>query len=72
MGEIAWFPTAWLSPYITWEARDDRSAVASISHGGTRATATLYFDDADRIVNFSAMAIDCSKMGIRSIGGRRP
>lgn len=55
LGEIAWFPTAWLSPNITWSVRDDRSATATISSGGVSVSGTLCFDDGDRIVGFEAI-----------------
>ena len=45
LGEIVWFPTAALSPHITWEAVDENSARATMEYAGTRGTALFYFDD---------------------------
>jgi hypothetical protein len=44
LGEIIWFPTAALSPYITWEPIDDVSALAIMEYAGIKGTATFYFD----------------------------
>lgn len=45
LGEIVWFPTAALKPYITWEAIDDLSARATMEYAGIRGSATFYFDE---------------------------
>ena len=45
LGEIVWFPTAALKPYITWEAIDDLSARATMEYAGTKGSATFYFDE---------------------------
>jgi hypothetical protein len=44
LGEIIWFPTAALSSYITWEPIDDLSAKATMEYGGTKGSATFFFD----------------------------
>ena len=44
LGEIIWFPTAALSPYITWEPIDDVSAKATMEYAGIKGSATFYFD----------------------------
>jgi hypothetical protein len=44
LGEIIWFPTAALSPYITWEPIDDLSAKATMEYAGIKGSATFYFD----------------------------
>lgn len=49
LNETMWFPAAILSPYITWEGRDDHSAVATMSYAGTIASATFIFDDEGRL-----------------------
>ena len=43
LGELAWLPTAWLSPWLRWEAVDDRSCRVVMDYGGTRAAVTLHF-----------------------------
>lgn len=45
LGEIIWFPTAALSPYITWEAIDDSSARATMEYAGIEGSAIFYFDE---------------------------
>jgi hypothetical protein len=36
LNETMWFPAGVLSPYISWEARDATSAVATMRYGGCR------------------------------------
>jgi hypothetical protein len=50
LGEIVWFPSAALAPYIRWEALDDASAKATMSYGGVTASAVFTFDDAGRVM----------------------
>lgn len=45
LGEIVWFPTAALSPYITWEAVDESSVRATIEYEGIKGTALFYFNE---------------------------
>jgi Family of unknown function (DUF6544) len=54
MSEIAWFPTAWLSDYISWQAVDARSARVTIRHEDITANALVSFDDRDRIASMEA------------------
>ncbi len=54
LGEIIWFPSAALAPYITWEPVDDRRARATLSHKGQRVSAEFEFDDRGRFVSLSA------------------
>ena len=44
LNETMWFPAAALSPYITWQAIDDSSAMATMSYAGVTASATFIFD----------------------------
>jgi hypothetical protein len=44
LGEIVWFPSAALNPYISWEAVDDNSARATMEYAGIKGTAMFYFD----------------------------
>jgi len=51
LAEAVWFPTALLpAAGVEWEPRDDRSAVATLEHDGTRVSLTFHFDDRDEIV----------------------
>ena len=45
LGEIVWFPTAALSPYITWEAVDESSARATMEYQGIKGSALFYFNE---------------------------
>ena len=54
LGEIVWFPSAALAPYIRWSPIDEHLARATISWGGSSATGVFTFDDQGRAVNMSA------------------
>lgn len=54
LGEICWFPSAALAPYISWEAMDERHARATITWSGTKASAVFEFDDRGRLLGLSA------------------
>ena len=54
LNEIMWFPAAALSPYISWQERDENSATAKMSHGGVVAPAVFYVDDEGRLTNMRA------------------
>ena len=50
LAEICWFPSAALSPYITWQAIDDYSAKASMTYNGVSGSVIFYFNkDGDMI-----------------------
>jgi hypothetical protein len=56
---VTWFndlciyaPGALIDPRITWADGDDHSAKATFTNGDLSITATLVFDDADRLVDF--------------------
>jgi len=55
LGEMVWFPSLALSPYVTWEAIDDTSAKATIKYMGTQGSGTFYFTSEGDFVKFSAM-----------------
>ncbi len=54
LGEMIWFPSAALEPYITWEAIDSVSAKATMSYGGVTASGVFTFDEEGRMLSFSA------------------
>jgi hypothetical protein len=54
LGEIAWFPSAALAPYLAWEEVDAQRARATMSHGGVEASAVFEFDDRDRLAQLQA------------------
>lgn len=55
LGEIIWFPTAAVSPYIKWEEVDLLTAKATMTYKGTTGSALFYFNDKGDFVKFSAM-----------------
>lgn len=54
LGEIVWFPSAALAPYIRWAPIDDTSARATMSHGGVTASGVFTFDQEGRAVKMTA------------------
>ncbi|GGC67410.1 DUF6920 family protein [Haloferax sulfurifontis] len=55
LAEMVWFPTAFLPGHgVSWEPRDDRSARATLSHGGSTATVVFHFDEIDEIARVTA------------------
>ncbi|HET8525393.1 MAG TPA: DUF6544 family protein [Actinomycetota bacterium] len=64
LNETMWFPAAVLAPYISWEARDESSAVATMRYAGVSASATFVFDDAGRLTNMIANRFDNAKKSI--------
>jgi hypothetical protein len=53
LGEMVWFPTSFLDDrFVTWEAIDDRTALALLHHRGREVSATFHFrrDGLPRVV----------------------
>lgn len=61
LAEIVWFPSASLSPYITWEFIDDYSARATMEYKGTKGSGVFYFDKDGHFKKFEAMRYQNSK-----------
>ncbi|MGQ1788498.1 DUF6544 family protein [Saccharicrinis sp. GN24d3] len=55
LGEIVWFPSAALSPFITWEAIDSHSAKATIDYKGTKGAGTFHFNENGDFIRYSAL-----------------
>ncbi len=55
LGEIVWFPSAALSPYIKWEPIDSLSAKATMDYRGTKASGTFYFNEQGDFIKYSAL-----------------
>jgi hypothetical protein len=55
LNEIMWFPTAFLGENITWEDVDTHSAQVTFSDCGKSVSATMFFDDTGRLINFTTM-----------------
>jgi hypothetical protein len=54
LGEMVWFPSAALSPYIRWEAVDADTARATMTYGGVSASGELRFADDGRVLEVRA------------------
>jgi len=55
LGEMVWFPTAALSPFITWKAIDSCSAKATMDYRGTKGSGTFYFNEQGDFIRYSAL-----------------
>lgn len=55
LGEMAWFPSLALSPYITWKEVNDTTATAIMDYQGTRGSGTFYFNADGDFIKFSAL-----------------
>lgn len=55
LGEMVWFPSMAMSPYISWEELDDLSAKASMEHQGTSGSGTFYFNEEGDFIRFTAL-----------------
>ncbi len=53
LGEMIWFPTAFLGKNVTWQGIDDHSAQVTLSDGGNKVTARIVFDAQGRPTLFS-------------------
>ncbi len=53
LAEIAWYPSAALSPRITWESVDDRSARATLNQNGKTVSGVFHFLPDGRVEAFS-------------------
>lgn len=47
--EMAWYPTAALSPYVTWEELDANAARATMTYRGISGSADFYFSEAGEL-----------------------
>ncbi len=54
LSEMIWFPTAFLSDNISFEPLDDRSARVTLTDGGKTVSATMFIDEAGRLVDLVA------------------
>jgi hypothetical protein len=55
LGEMVWFPSLALSPFITWQEIDEFTATATMNYNGTTGSGTFYFNSDGDFVKFSAM-----------------
>lgn len=54
LGEIIWFPSAALEPYIAWSPMDDTHAKATLTHGDVQVSAVFAFDKQGRFTSLTA------------------
>jgi len=54
LGEMVWFPSLAISPYIEWEEVDEQTAIAHMSINGTKGSGTFHFDQMGNFVRFQA------------------
>lgn len=55
LGEMVWLPSLAVSPFITWEAIDERNARASMNFMGTTATGTFTFSENGNFEMYTAL-----------------
>ncbi len=55
LGEMVWFPSLALSPYIDWEPIDEHTAKASMSYQGSSGSGTFHFNAKGEVTKFSAL-----------------
>ncbi|SMO91901.1 hypothetical protein SAMN06265379_11530 [Saccharicrinis carchari] len=55
LGEIVWFPSAALSPFITWEEIDSRWAKATMDYKGTKGSGTFHFNEKGDFIQYSTL-----------------
>lgn len=54
LGEICWFPSAALQPYIHWQEVDEHRAKATMTYEGVTASAVFTFDNDGRLITTEA------------------
>ncbi len=55
LGEMVWFPSLALSPYIAWEQLDSLTAKATMTYKGTTGSGIFYFNPNGDFIKFFAM-----------------
>jgi hypothetical protein len=54
LGEMVWFPTAWLSDDITWQAIDANAVQATIRQGDVTASVVLHINEQGQLTAVTA------------------
>jgi len=52
--ELAWYPSAVLSPFISWEEVDAYSATATINYEGLKGSVTYFFNEQSELLKVEA------------------
>lgn len=55
LGEMVWFPSLALSPFLTWQEVNDSTVIATMTYNGTAGSGTFYFNSQGDFNKFSAM-----------------
>lgn len=55
LGEMVWFPSLAVSPYVSWEEIDDLSAKATLTYKKSKGSGTFYFNEKGDFVKFVAL-----------------
>lgn len=55
LAEMGWYPSAALSPYVTWEKIDPTRARATMKYAGTTGSVEFHFDQDKNLEKVSAM-----------------
>lgn len=55
LGEMVWFPSLAISPYVSWKDINDTTATATMEFKGTKASGTFYFSKEGDFLKYSAM-----------------
>lgn len=55
LGEMVWFPSLAVSPFVSWEELDDLSAKATLDYQNTKGSGTFYFNEDGDFVKFIAL-----------------
>lgn len=53
LAEMAWFPTAYLSNAIVWQAADAQSAQATLRESGVTASMTMHMDEQGQLTHLT-------------------
>jgi hypothetical protein len=62
IGEIVWFPSLALSPYIMWEHLDENRAKATMNYKGTSGSGIFYFNSNGDVTKFSALRYNSNEV----------
>jgi hypothetical protein len=54
LGEMVWFPSMALSPYISWKLIDDSTAEANMRHQGTEGSGRFSFNQDGDVIRYTA------------------
>ncbi|MBA9077178.1 hypothetical protein FHS90_001889 [Rufibacter quisquiliarum] len=55
LAEMVWFPSAAVSPYLSWKPVDDTHAAVTMTYAGVTATGTFTYSPAGDVTRFEAL-----------------